>query len=268
MAGYTFYGVSSAVPRSPHVFKIGFGLPAAGPVTNLSIDRHGKYRQEGNGQMKDIEAQKCYSPAEERINIVSHAAGFVLSIVALVFLVVHANRHGNLWHIVSFGIFGTSLVTLYAASTFYHGAKESKSRNRLHILDHASIYVLIAGTYTPFTLITLNGTVGWVIFGVSWGLALTGITLKLFFTGKYDLISTIMYVGMGWVIIFAIKPLIHNLPLAGLLWLFAGGIAYTTGAMLYSIDKIKFNHAIFHLLVLTGSACHFMSVFFYVLPYK
>ena len=136
----------------------------------------------------------------------------------------------------------------------------------MNIIDHVSIYVLIAGTYTPFTLVTLKGAIGWVIFGISWGLALMGIILKLFFTGKYDLISTIMYVFMGWVIVFAIKPLIHHLPLEGLLWLFAGGISYTIGAILYSINKIKFNHAIFHVLVLIGSFCHFVSVFFYVLP--
>ena len=216
--------------------------------------------------MKDIDGIKYYSPMEEKINIASHAIGFILSIVALVLLVTHANLHGNVWHIVSFSIFGASLMILYAASTFYHRTKKSELRNRLKIIDHASIYVLIAGTYTPFTLVTLNGTTGWVIFGISWGLALTGIILKLFFTGKYDLISTIMYILMGWVIVFAIKPLIRNLPLEGLLWLFAGGISYTVGAILYSIEKIKFNHAIFHLFVLIGSFCHFMSVFFYVLP--
>jgi hemolysin III len=155
---------------------------------------------------------------------------------------------------------------LYAASTFYHSAKKSKLRNRLNIIDHASIYILIAGTYTPFTLVTLKGTIGWVIFGISWGLALTGIILKLFFTGKYNLMSTIMYVLMGWVIVFAIKPLINSLPLAGLLWLVAGGISYTIGAIIYGIKKIKFNHAIFHMFVLMGSFCHFMSVYFYVLP--
>ena len=216
--------------------------------------------------MKDIEGIKYYSPIEEKINIISHAIGFILSIVALVLLVTHANLHGNVWHIVSFSIFGTGLIILYAASTFYHSAKKSELRSKLKIIDHASIYVLIAGTYTPFTLITLKGTIGWVIFGTSWGLALTGIILKLFFTGKYNLISTIMYVLMGWIIVFAIKPLINNLPLEGLLWLFAGGIFYTIGAILYSIKKIKFNHAIFHLFVLIGSFCHFMSVFFYVLP--
>ena len=216
--------------------------------------------------MKDTGGIKYYSPIEEKINIISHAIGFILSIVALVLLVRHATLHGDVWHIVSFSTFGASLIILYAASTFYHSAKKSEIRNRLKIIDHASIYVLIAGTYTPFTLVTLNGTIGWVIFGTSWGLALTGIILKLFFTGKYNLISTIMYVLMGWVIIFAIKPLINNLPLEGLLWLFAGGISYTIGAILYSIKKINFNHAIFHIFVLNGSFCHFMSVFFYVLP--
>ena len=216
--------------------------------------------------MKDTEGITDYSPLEEKINITSHAIGLILSIVAFVLLVAFANLHGNVWHIISFSIFGASLIILYAASTFYHSAKTSELRNRLKILDHASIYVLIAGTYTPFSLITLKGTTGWVIFGISWGLAFTGIILKLFFTGKYNLISTVMYVLMGWVIVFAIKPLIHHLPLEGLLWLFAGGISYTIGAILYSINKIKFNHAIFHMLVLIGSFCHFVSVFFYVLP--
>jgi len=216
--------------------------------------------------MKAIEEIKHYSSIEERINIISHAIGFILSMAALVLLVTYAILDGNVWHIVSFSIFGSSLIVLYAASTFYHSAKKPELRSRLKIIDHASIYLLIAGTYTPFTLVTLKGTIGWVIFGISWGLALTGIILKLFFTGKYDLISTIMYVLMGWIIVFAIKPLINNLPVEGLRWLVAGGIFYTVGAILYSIDKIKFNHAIFHVFVLTGSFCHFMSVFFYVLP--
>ena len=218
--------------------------------------------------MKDIERINYYSPIEEKINIISHAIGFILSIVAFMLLVTHATLHGDVWHIVSFSIFGASLITLYAASTFYHSAKKSELRSRLKIIDHASIYILIAGTYTPFTLVTLNGTIGWVIFCTSWGLALTGIILKLFFTGKYNLISTLMYVLMGWVIVFAIKPLINNLPLEGLLWLLVGGISYTIGAILYSIKKINFNHAIFHVFVLNGSFCQFMSVFFYVLPNK
>ena len=217
--------------------------------------------------MKNIEAVKDYSPIEERINIVSHAIGFILSIVALVLLVRHASHHGNVLHIVSFSVFGASLIILYAASTVYHSAKQPELRSRLRVMDHASIYVLIAGTYTPFTLVTLNGSTGWVIFAVSWGLALSGIILKLFFTGKYKLISTLMYVLMGWIIVFAIKPLINNLSSDGLFWLVTGGMAYTIGAILYSIKKIKFNHAIFHVFVLLGSFCHFVSVFFYVLPW-
>ncbi len=216
--------------------------------------------------MKNIEGIKYYSPIEEKINIISHAIGLILSIFALVLLFTHANRHGDIWHVVSFNIFGASLIVLYAVSTFYHSAKKPELRRRLRVIDHASIYVLIAGTYTPFTLVTLNGLIGWAIFGISWGLALTGIILKLFFTGKYKLISTLMYVFMGWIIVFAIKPLINNFSSDGLLWLVAGGMAYTIGAILYSIKKIKFNHAIFHILVLIGSVCHFVSVFLYVLP--
>ena len=201
---------------------------------------------------------------EEKMNIISHAIGLVLSIVALVFLVTRAVRYGDAWHIVSFSIFGLSLILLYAASTFYHSAQSPALRGRLNIIDHVSIYALIAGTYTPFTLVTLKGATGWMIFCISWGLALTGLILKLFFTGKYSIVSTIMYVFMGWIIVFAIKPLIRQLPLEGLLWLFAGGVSYTMGAILYSMDKIKFNHAVFHLLVLIGSFCHFISVYFYV----
>jgi hemolysin III len=211
---------------------------------------------------------KYYDKKEEKLNVLSHGIGLVLSIIALVLLVVYASLEGNSWHIVSFSIYGASLIVLYAASTLYHYVQSPKLRYRLNIFDHASIYILIAGTYTPFTLVVLNGWVGWTIFGVSWGLALTGVILKLFFIGKYDKISTIAYVLMGWLIIFAIKPLVHNLPLDGLLWLLAGGIFYTVGAVLYSIKSIKYNHAIFHIFVLLGSFSHFMAVFFYVLPIK
>jgi hemolysin III len=218
--------------------------------------------------MKDVGRPRYYPPFEEKINIVSHGLGLILSIAALVILVICANLHGNVWHIVSFSVYGASLIILYAASTFFHISRDLKLRYNLNIVDHSSIYVLIAGTYTPFALVTLNGAIGWVIFGVIWGLALIGVILKFFFIGRYYLISTVMYVLMGWIIIFAVKPLIESLPLGGLVWLFAGGISYTIGAFFFSIDKIKFNHAIFHIFVLAGSFCHFMTVFFYVLPRK
>lgn len=216
--------------------------------------------------MKSSDTVKYYSPLEESINIGSHAIGAVLSAVALVFLVMHATQFGNVWHIVSFSIFGASLIILFTSSAVYHSATTPVLRNRLRVVDHSAIYILIAGTYTPFTLVTLSGTVGWVIFGVSWGMALTGIILKLFFTGRFIVLSTLMYVLMGWMIVFAIEPLVENISSEGLFWLIAGGIAYTVGAILYSIKRIKFNHAIFHLFVLAGAFCHFIAVYFYVLP--
>jgi hemolysin III len=209
---------------------------------------------------------KFYSPLEERINIGSHAIGLVMSIVAVLLLILRASSHGNAWHIVSAAIFGASLIALYAASTTYHSATRPELRARLRIIDHATIYILIAGSYTPFALVTLNGPVGWTIFAVSWGLAISGIVLKLFFTGRFNLVSTLMYVFMGWIIIFAVKPLVASLPTQGLYWLIAGGLSYTIGAIIYSIKKVPLNHAIFHLLVLAGSVCHFMAVYFYVLP--
>tara|TARA_R110002049_G_scaffold60567_1_gene162500 strand:+ start:4701 stop:5369 length:669 start_codon:yes stop_codon:yes gene_type:complete len=210
--------------------------------------------------------QHAYHPLEERLNVLSHAAGLVLGAVGFVFLLLRASSLGNAWHVASFGIFGGSLVALYAASTIYHSSKDELRRARLRTLDHAAIYVLIAGTYTPFTLITLQGVVGWTLFGITWGMAAVGITLKLFFTGRYDLVSTLMYVFMGWVIVFAIKPLATALSSSGLIWLIIGGLAYTLGAVFYSIRKLPYGHAIFHFFVLFGSACHFVSVYFFVLP--
>jgi len=207
-----------------------------------------------------------YHPTEERWNIISHAFGFALSIVALGLLVTKALLYSDIWTSIIVGVFGLSLIILYGASTLYHYAKTAIIRPRLQVLDHAAIYILIAGTYTPFTLLTLNSATGWLIFTASWSMALVGIILKLFFTGKYDLLSTLMYVFMGWIIVFAIKPLIASIANAGLMWLVAGGISYTLGAVLFSIDRLHFNHAIFHIFVLLGSFCHFIAVYYYVLP--
>lgn len=216
--------------------------------------------------MIEIDGAKYYSPMEERVNILSHALGLVLSVVALYFLILKAAAIGSSRDAVIFGVFGVSLISLYLASTLYHAAAEPRRRKRLRVVDHAMIYVLIAGTYTPLALITLNGSVGWTLFSASWGVAITGITLKLFFTGRFEVLSTIMYLGMGWMAIFAIKPLMRELAPEGLYWLLAGGLAYTVGAILYAIKSIDFNHAIFHVFVLAGSACHFVMVFYYVLP--
>ena len=209
-----------------------------------------------------------YRLAEEVVNIASHAAACLLSIAALIALVRKALARGSLPAVISFSVFGICLLVTYGTSTLYHShftLRTQALRARLRIMDHASIYLLIAGTYTPFTLITLKGMTGWIIFGVSWSMALTGIVLKLFFTGRYSRLSTAMYVFMGWLILFAIVPLIESLSAQGLRWLVAGGIAYSVGAVIYSIRAIPFNHAIFHILTMLGSACHFMAVYFHVL---
>ena len=216
--------------------------------------------------MADTGHDWSYPPLEEKINIASHALGLALSVLALFLLLNRAIHYGNALHIVSAAIYGLSMISLYAASTVYHSTLRPGFRLRMRIVDHASIYLLISGTYTPFTLITLQGPTGWTIFSISWAMAVSGIVLKLFYTGRFNLLSTLMYVFMGWLIVFAIEPLIEALPTAGLVWLVAGGLSYTVGAILYAIRGIPYNHAIFHFFVLAGSICHFIAVYCYVLP--
>ena len=203
-----------------------------------------------------------YPAAEERINVYSHGLGLIGSVLALVVLTLKAD---GMLQIVSVVVFAASLIALYGSSTIYHSTENVERRAWLRTVDHSMIYVLIAGSYTPLSLLVLNGAAGWTIFGVSWAMAATGIVIKLFHTGKYDKISTAMYVFMGWVIVFAIKPLIANLSSEGLAWLFAGGVSYTVGALFYSIRKMPYGHAIFHVFTLLGSACHFVCVYFFVL---
>lgn len=208
---------------------------------------------------------KHYSPLEEKINIYSHGLGFLLAIPATIFIILKASLHGDPWQIVSVSIYGLSLMTLYLASTTYHASKEEKLRSRLNIFDHASIYLLIAGSYTPFVLVTLRGPWGWSLFGVVWAAAIAGIIFKLYFTGRFERVSTIAYVLMGLVVLVAIKPLIDRLPLPGLYWLIAGGASYIVGAVFYMQRKIQFQHAIFHVLVLVGSICHYWAIYEYVI---
>ena len=207
---------------------------------------------------------KEYSKKEEFLNTITHAIGILLSLIATFFLLNKALAIGQTVYIISFAVFGISLLILYSASTLYHGAKNIHRKKKLKIFDHAAIYVLIAGTYTPFALISLKGVWAWSIFSVEWGLALIGIILKLFYTGKYEKASTIAYVLMGWIVVIAVKPLLNNLSAQGVRWLFIGGGFYTVGALLYSIKKIPYNHAIFHVFVLLGSYSHFVSVYYYV----
>ncbi|MCG1035288.1 PAQR family membrane homeostasis protein TrhA [Polaribacter sargassicola] len=202
-----------------------------------------------------------YSKKEENLNIWSHALGLVASIIVFPFLLLKAFSYLGFWQITSFIIYGFSLIILYVASTFYHAAKEPKKRRKLNIFDHAAIYVLIAGSYTPFCLVALNSNLGWYMFIAVWLFALTGVILKLFFTGRFDKISTAMYLLMGWQIMFFIKPLISALSSYNLKLLIAGGVFYTIGAVLYSIRKLPYNHAIFHVFVLLGSLSHFLAIY-------
>lgn len=203
---------------------------------------------------------------EEVMNAVTHGIGTLLSVAGLVLLTVLAYLHGDIWHIVSFSIYGTTLVLLYLSSTLYHSFTNERIKRIFKVLDHSAIYLLIAGTYTPFTLVPLHGVLGWTIFGLVWGFAVIGIALKIFFTGRFKLLSTLCYLGMGWFIVFAIKPLIDTVPAFGMTWLLVGGLFYTLGSIFYLWKKIPYNHAIWHLFVLAGSISHFIAVFFYILP--
>lgn len=208
---------------------------------------------------------KYYPKKEEYVNVISHLIGLLLSVLALSLLIIYACLDGTAWHVVSFSIYGGSLVLQYLASTLYHSAKKKELRRKLKIFDHAAIYVLIAGTFTPFLLVTLNGPWGWTVFGIVWTLALAGVILKFYYTGKYKIISTLGYIFMGLVIVIIIKPLLEKLPLECINLIFIGGAFFIIGAIIYMIKKIPYNHGIFHVFVLAGSVCHFFAIFYYVL---
>ncbi len=206
-----------------------------------------------------------YEPFEEKLNIYTHLLGIIFSIIAGFLLIQKTIESHNKIKLIAAIIYNISLLLLYMASTLYHAAKIPSKRRLLNILDHAAIFVLIAGTYTPFAMITLKGFWGLVLLILIWTIAITGMALKFFFTGKYNTLSTILYVSMGWIAIFFIKPLMQNLPVNGIYWLIAGGIFYTVGAIFYSLEKLKFNHAIFHIWVLLGSLAHFIAIYKYVM---
>ncbi|MEM6738237.1 MAG: hemolysin III family protein [Bacteroidota bacterium] len=203
-----------------------------------------------------------YSTIEENWNIGTHALGTVLSIPATYFLIA---KSGNSLELLASAIFGVSLLVLYFASATYHASKNEGRRIKLRIFDHIAIFVLIAGTYTPICMISLWNSWGPYLLIIIWSIAFVGIIFKLFFTGKFDRASTIAYVAMGWIAVIAIKPLLEYFSVAPLLWLLGGGINYTLGAIIYSINSFPFNHAIFHVFVLAGSACHYVMIYNYVI---
>lgn len=198
--------------------------------------------------------------SEERANTLTHAVGLVLSVAGFVALVSLAAMRGNAWRILSCAIYASTLVCLYAISTFYHSLRSRSFERILKVCDHSAIFLLIAGTYTPFLLVNLRGAWGWSLFAVIWGLAMAGILFKLRFAGRFPAFSTSLYLLMGWLALVAIEPMLLRVPLSGLLWLLAGGVLYTVGVVFYASKKLPYNHAIWHGFVLGGSACHYFAV--------
>ena len=207
--------------------------------------------------------EKLYTVVEERLNIISHAAGLLMSIIGVVFLLNKGLSFHSVKIFIAFLVYGIGVSTMFLASTLYHSASDPKKRGRLNIFDHSAIYLTIAGSYTPISLLTLPSLWGIPVLITVWVIATTGIILKFFFIGSFPRLSTWMYVLMGWVIVIAIKPLITSMETNGLLWLLAGGLAYSIGAILYQSKRLKFNHALFHLFVLIGAACHFIVIYYY-----
>ena len=201
-----------------------------------------------------------YSPQEERANALTHAFATTLAAISGVILTVIALQTHDVWKVISAIVFSISMVLLYLASTLYHSAENLTLKARLKILDHCAIYLLIAGTYTPFTLIGLRGTLGWWLFGIIWSLAFAGIIFKLFFTGRFKFISTLIYIAMGWLVLAAIKPVYSQLDAWTLGWLFAGGAFYTLGTFFYHRESIPYSHAIWHIFCILGSTSHYIAV--------
>lgn len=220
---------------------------------------------DSNNLLDNFVEQAKAQDKEEFLNSLTHGIAAVFSIVALIMMVVFAGLDKSPWKIVSCGVYGLTMVLLFVSSTLYHAIKLPKVKDFFHIMDHSSIFLLIAGTYTPFLLATdLRGQFGWILFGIIWGCAVLGITLKVFFTGRFKLFSTIIYLGMGWIIVIAMKRMWQAIEPAGFFWLVAGGLLYSLGTIFYMNKKIKYSHAIWHLFVFAASACHFISVMFYI----
>ncbi|WP_339624686.1 hemolysin III family protein [uncultured Winogradskyella sp.] len=207
---------------------------------------------------------RTQSIVEEQLNAWSHGIGAVFGIVALVMLISNIDT-SNAWHLFSVVVYGVSIIILFTASTLYHSVSGEKRKHYFRIVDHISIYLLIAGTYTPVLLIILSDSLGWPLFYTVWGIAAFGVILKLFFTGKFEAFSTLLYLVMGWLIVFDFSNLSEAVESDGVLWLFAGGLFYTVGIIFYAIHKIPYNHVIWHLFVLGGAICHFFMIYLYVI---
>jgi hemolysin III len=209
--------------------------------------------------------QTHYHLGDILANAITHGIGAALAVVGGVYLIAASTR-GNVWQVVSCSIFAVTLVLVYLCSTLYHSLMRTRARHVFHVLDHAAIYLLIAGTYTPFTLVSLRGPVGWTLFGVVWGLAAAGVIFKSFAVGRYQVASALVYLFQGWFVVVAARPLVQAIGWHGIMWLGAGGLAYTLGIVFFALDSRRYFHAAWHLFVLAGSAAHYFAILFYVLP--
>jgi hemolysin III len=200
---------------------------------------------------------------EEIANSISHGIGLVLAIIATPILVIGAVRYGSLWNTVGVSVFAASMITLYLASTLYHALTHEGAKRVFRMMDHSAIFLLIAGTYTPFTLGVLRGPWGWTLFGIIWTLAALGLMLKIFLRARYVWVSVVLYLVMGWLVVIAAPTVIQRMPLSGLAWIAAGGIAYTTGVAFYAAHRVRYAHFAWHLFVIAGTLCHFFAVLWY-----
>lgn len=206
-----------------------------------------------------------YSIEEERLNRITHGLAMLASCAGLVLLITAAARTGDPYRIVSAALFSGILTMFYVVSTLYHSVRSPRLRNLFRILDHAFIYLVIAATYTPFVLVTLRENGGWTMFGIIWGLAVAGVVFKSVATHKFAFLAPALYVAMGWLIVIELEDLLSLLPFNGVVWLFTGGVVYTSGLVFYAIDRIPCNHAIWHLFVIGGSLCHYLAIYRYVI---
>lgn len=207
--------------------------------------------------------ERTQSLGEEIANSVSHGVGLLAAVAAAPVLIFSAVQRGGTAEILGASVFASTMVLLYLASTLYHALSANRAKHVLRVLDHGAIYLLIAGTYTPFTLGVLRGTWGWTLFGLVWGLAVTGIVITAVHGARYPVVSTCVYLAMGWLVLIAVKPLVLHVPPWGLFWILAGGIAYTTGVVFFAAKRVPYSHFVWHLFVMAGTACHFIAVLWY-----
>ena len=217
--------------------------------------------------MQQPSSKPAYTLGEEIAHAISHGVGALLAIAGLAVLMVAAATRGEgAWQVVPCAIYGAAMVLMFTMSTLYHSFTNPQVKRVFRVLDHEMIFLMIAGSYTPFVLITLRGALGWTLFGIVWGIAAAGLVFQGFFTGRFKKASTALYLLMGWIIVFALKPLLAGMPAAGVRWLVAGGLCYTLGAVVYLFKRVKYHHAVWHMLVLAGSACHYFAILWHVLP--